>query len=440
MKVNITNKEIWQIALPIMIGYLAQTIITFTDTAFLGHVGMIELSASMMAGIYYFVFTTLAMGFAVGVQIFVARRLGEGRLSQIGVVFAHGLVFVLLLGITLLAILLLCSNMLLSHIIASPDILFFAKDYIKVRQFGIVFVTVNYLFRSLYVGLSNTRSITYSTILMAITNIFLDYVLIFGQWGFPQLGVTGAAIASLMAEMAAFVFFWVYSYCKVPKEYELFKPHRIETALWGNILKVAFPAMIQRLLSCGTWFMFFVLIEKMGEFALGVSSLVRSVYMILVIPVFAFAATANTLVSRIIGEGKVSQVHSLLWKVSLNCLVCVIPFVLITLLVPLQICSIYTNDMHLAASAVPTIYIICVATVLSSIGIVMFESISGTGNTSAAMILDFFATVTYIVYTWIASSYWAIHYVWMAEWVYNIQIGLMSYCYIKYVNWQRKKI
>ena len=76
MKVQITNKEIWKIAIPIMLGNLAQTIINFTDTAFLGHLGVIELGASMLAGLFYFVFTTIATGFAIGIQIIIARRFG----------------------------------------------------------------------------------------------------------------------------------------------------------------------------------------------------------------------------------------------------------------------------------------------------------------------------------------------------------------------------
>ena len=71
MKVQITNKEIWKIAIPIMLGNLAQTIINFTDTAFLGHLGVIELGASMLAGLFYFVFTTIATGFAIGIQIII---------------------------------------------------------------------------------------------------------------------------------------------------------------------------------------------------------------------------------------------------------------------------------------------------------------------------------------------------------------------------------
>ena len=101
MKSSVKNKAIWLIAYPIIFGNLAQTLISLTDTAFLGRVGSIALGASMMAGIYYYVYSTLAWGFAIGVQIIVARRLGEKRLDRIGVIFEHGLVFVLSLSILL---------------------------------------------------------------------------------------------------------------------------------------------------------------------------------------------------------------------------------------------------------------------------------------------------------------------------------------------------
>ncbi len=135
MKTSISNKEIWRIACPIMLGFMTQTIISFTDTAFLGHLGMIELSASMMAGMYYFVFTTLAMGFAVGIQIFIARRYGEGNFSNIGKIFFHGAFFVFLLGLALLSILYFSSGLLLDKIISSDNIYTSAKTYLNFRQF-----------------------------------------------------------------------------------------------------------------------------------------------------------------------------------------------------------------------------------------------------------------------------------------------------------------
>ncbi len=441
IKTTVTNKEIWRIAYPIMLGNLAQTIITFTDTAFLGHLGTIELSASMMAGLFYFVFTTLAMGFAVGIQIFIARRYGEGNFSKIGVVFQHGALFVLGLGILLFSILFFFSHRLLHVIIESENIYVAANEYLKFRQFGIMFVVFNFLFRSFYVGISTTKVITFSTLIMAVVNIFFDWALIFGNAGLPEMGIGGAALASLLAEITAFFFFWIYTYIKIPhEEYGMFRWHKWQPALMGDILKVAFPSMIQRLFSFGAWFIFFVMIEKMGETAIGVSSVVRSTYMILIIPGIAFASTANTLTSRIIGEDKRNEVMSSVWKVVKNSLLCSLVLVVIVAIIPHLVLQIYTDDLALAQAAIPSVYVICIATLLGAFSMTFFETVSGTGNTTAAMALEFGILIIYIIYVFLMSKTSTIAGVWTAEWVYNILIGLISLVYIWKADWGRKRI
>lgn len=438
---SITNKEIWRIAYPIMLGNLAQTVITFTDTAFLGHLGTNELSASMMAGLFYYVFTTLAMGFAVGIQIFIARRFGEGNLKQIGVIFQHGSLFVLTLGILLFGILFFFSDGLMQNIIDSDAIYVSSIEYLKHRQFGIFFVVFNYLFCSFFVGISNTKAVTYSTLLMAVVNIFFDWCLIFGHCGLPEMGVSGAALASLLAEITAFCFFWIYTFVNIPhEEYNMFCWHKWQPKLMGDILKVASPCMIQRLFSFGTWFAFFILIEKMGETAIGISSVVRSTYMILIIPCFAFAATANTLTSRIIGEGKSNEVMSMLWKVVKNGVLCSLALVAITVIFPELILRIYTDDLSLAAAAVPSVYVVSVATILGAVGMVFFEAVSGTGNTSAAMALEFGVLIAYLFYVFLMTKNSTIASVWTAEWFYNIIMGLIAFFYIWKADWRKKVI
>jgi len=441
IKTTVSNREIWRIAYPIMLGNLAQTIITFTDTAFLGHLGTNELSASMMAGLYYFVFTTLAMGFAIGIQIFIARRYGEGDYKRIGVVFQHGAHFVLALGVLLFCILFFFSHRLLNVIIESENIYMAADEYLRFRQFGIFFVVFNFLFRSFYVGISSTRVITYSTIIMAAVNIFFDWALIFGHAGLPEMGIGGAALASLLAEITAFCFFWIYTFIKIPhEEYGMFRWHKKEPQLLADMLKVAFPSMIQRLFSFGAWFIFFVMIEKMGETAIGVSSVVRSTYMILIIPGIAFASTANTLTSRIIGEGKSNEVTATIWKVVKNSFFCSVVLVTIVAIIPRIVLHIYTDDLALAQSAVPSVYVICVATLLGAFAMTFFEAVSGTGNTSAAMALEFGVLIVYIIYVYLMSKTSTIAGVWTAEWVYNILIFVISLFYIRKADWGKKRI
>ncbi|MBO7306593.1 MAG: MATE family efflux transporter [Alistipes sp.] len=442
MKTRVTNKEIWSIALPIMLGNMAQTIINFTDTAFLGHLGVVALGASMLAGLFYFVFTTVAAGFAVGVQIIIARRFGEKNYGRVGVIFQHGSLFVLVLGCLLLSVLYLFSDHLLLWLIDSQNIYEASLDYIKYRQFGIIFVCFNFLYRALYVGISTTKVITYSTIIMAIVNICLDYCLIFGNWGFPKMGVAGAALASFAAEISAFVFFSVYSYVTLRgKSFGMYKLHGIEPELMSRILKISAPTMVQKLLSFGVWFIFFVLIEKMGETATGISSITRSIYMILITPCFAFSTTTNTLVSRVIGEGHSDQVFSTVGKVLKNCLLCTIPIVAIVAIFPVNIASIYTDDLNFAHLVVPSIIVICSGTIFQGIGNAYFEAVSGTGNTSAALYLEAVILVVYVLFIVVMTNITTeVAWVWTAEILYGVLLGILCSLYMKYAKWNQKRI
>ena len=442
MKAQITNREIWSIALPIMLGNMAQTIINFTDTAFLGHLGVIALGTSMLAGLFYFVFTTVAAGFAIGIQIIVARRFGEKNFGRIGVIFEHGSLFVLLLGLILFSILYFFSDQLLLWLIDSQNIYEASIDYIKYRQFGIAFVCFNFLYRALYVGISNTKVITYSTAIMAVVNIALDYCLIFGKCGFPQMGIGGAALASLCAEVSAFAFFTLYSYITLRKrEFGMFKIHRLESELMGRILKISTPTMVQKLFSFSVWFIFFVLIEKMGESAAGISSITRSIYMILITPCFAFSTTTNTLVSRIIGEGRLNQIFPTINKVLKNCMLCTIPIVIFVAIFPMQIAGIYTDDLDFARLVVPSILVICGGTIFQGIGNGYFEAVSGTGNTSAALYLESAVLVVYILFIFAMTHLTTrVELVWTAEILYGALLGILCFYYMKSARWDKKRI
>ena len=442
MKAQISNKEIWGIALPIMLGNLAQTIINFTDTAFLGHLGVVALGASMLAGLFYLLFTTVAAGFAIGIQIIVARRFGERNCGRVGVIFEHGSLFVMLLGSLLFSVLYFFSDHLLMWLIDSQAIYESSVEYIKYRQFGILFVCFNYLYRALYVGISNTKVITYSTIIMAVVNILLDYCLIFGNLGFPQMGIGGAALASLCAEVSAFVFFTVYSYITLrDTEFGMFRRYRLEPELMGRILKISTPTMVQKLFSFGVWFIFFVLIEKMGETAAGISSITRSVYLILITPCFAFSTTTNTLVSRILGEGQVQQVFPTISKVLKNCLLCTVPIVVLAAVFPVQIAGIYTDDISFAQLVVPSILVICAGTLFQGFGNAYFEAVSGTGNTSAALYLETTVLVFYVLFIWFMTHFTTrVELVWTAEILYGVLLGIFCFFYLKLAKWNNKKV
>ena len=277
---------------------------------------------------------------------------------------------------------------------------------------------------------------------MAVVNVALDYVLIFGKCGFTQMGVAGAALASLCAELSAFLFFAIYSYITLrQRHFGMFKVYRLESSLMGSIVRISAPTMVQKLLSFGVWFIFFVLIEKMGETATGISSITRSVYMILVTPCFAFSTTTNTLVSRIIGAGQQDMVFSTINKVIKNCLICTVPLVIVVAIFPVQIASIYTSDLSFAQLTIPSILVICGATIFQGIGNAYFEAVSGTANTSAALYLESVVLVVYVIFIWAATHLTThVELVWTVEILYGVLIGLLCFLYMKFARWSNKTI
>ncbi|MDR1345135.1 MAG: MATE family efflux transporter [Bacteroidales bacterium] len=440
---SISYKAIWKIAYPIIIGNMAQSLLAFVDTAFLGHLGRIELGASMMAGIYYFTFSTLAWGFAMGIQIVIARRFGEKKFPCIGEVFEHGLLIGAAIALLLFGMLHFLTAPILSSIIESPSIYNAAMQFMDYRHFGILFVCFNFLYRALYIGLSNTKMITYSTILMVCINIIFAYLLIFGNFGFPKMGIGGAALASVFAEISAMIFFTFITIKTLPlKKYALFTWHKIRGALIKSLLSLSIPTMMQRLISFGIWFIFFALIEHLGELPIAISGIVRSVYMLLAIPVFAFGATANTLTSRMIGEKKERELGATLFKIMKLSFLCIIPILVVVLSIPEHIVSIYTPDTELAVAAIPTLYVICASMLLLAFAMIYFEAVSGTGNTKIALYLELGVLCVYTFYIMLLAVKLKapIEWVWSSEYVYATLIGGFSLLYMKYGNWIKKKV
>lgn len=441
MKTSITSKKIWNIAYPIILGSIAQNIITVTDTAFLGHVSETALGAVAIAGLMYVVFTMLAWGFSVGIQIVIARRYGEKSYNKIGTTFEHGLGFVLLLAIALFLSLRLNNSFLLSSLVKSEDIYNASAEYLNIRSFGIFFACINYLFRGFYIGITKTKVISTTTIFMAIINITLDYILIFGKLGAPAMGIEGAALASLIAEICASIFFIFYTKIKVPlHKYHLFHFENFKPSLLKKLIKISIPTMIQSFLSLGCWFIFFVFVENLGERPLASSNIIRSIYMLVGLPVWAYGAAANTLTSQLIGAKRTGEILPMLWKVVKLSVSNVFIFVLVVMLIPLQVISIYTDNYELALYSLKSLYVVSGTSLIFGFSITFFQAISGTGNTMKALILESIALILYIVYSWFLTIHLKldIHLVWTAEYFYAIMLGIVSYTYMKKANWAHK--
>ncbi|MFO7827047.1 MAG: MATE family efflux transporter [Bacteroidales bacterium] len=443
MKTAVKYKEIWKIAYPIILGSIVQNIISVTDTAFLGRVGEVELGAAAIGGVFYLTLIMLGFGFSVGSQIIVARRFGENNNKQIGVIIEHSHYFLIVLAVILISSMQLALYPIFDAVLKSDDIKVASSEYFSYRIFGLFFAFINFGFRAFYIGIARTRVITWTTVFMALTNVFFDYALIFGNFGFPQLGIAGAAIASVIAEIAATIFFIFFTIKFVDlKFFGLFSFQKFDFKILKRIFNVAFPMMMQNFISFTGWFFFFLFVEKMGERPLAISNIIRSIYVVMLIPIWGFTSATNTLVSFLIGRNRKDEVIPLILKILKLCIVGVTGLVILNMIFPEMILSIYTNDPILINEALPTLYVVSIAAFFLTIGFVFFSGVSGTGMTKISFSIEMVAIIFYIVitYTLVNLSFTSIELVWTVEIFYGFIIALISFLYLKFGHWQNKII
>lgn len=438
-----SNKHITKIGWPILLSLLAQNIIQVIDTAFLGRVGEVELGASALAGIIYIAIYTIGFGFSMGSQILIGRRNGEKNYKQIGEIVIQGIIFLIVPAILLILIFKLGFSDLLLGIFKSDNISGAVSNYLDWRVYGFIFAFANSSFRAFYIGVARTKVLLTSSIVMAIVNIILDYALIFGHFGLPEMGIGGAALASVIAEASATIFYIIYTKRKIDLEKYGFTKITFKWPVIKCVLDISIYMMVQYMLSIITWMMFFVFIENyMGERPLAITNIIRSLYTILTLPSNALSSAVNTLVSNTIGANKKDLVLDLIKRTAILSLSSMAVIIIIVALIPAIFLHIYTNDPVLISETIPPLYVLLATLPIYSIGTIVFSGLSGTGNTRTALAFEAVAICFYFGYSWliIAHLRLSINWAWTTELVYWGLLLVSSVIYLRSKKWMNKVI
>jgi putative MATE family efflux protein len=432
--------DIWKISYPIIIGLIAQNVMLVIDTAFLGRVSEVTLGAAAIGGVFYLCMVMLATGFAIGTQIMIGRRNGQGLHKEIGGIFDQSIYILILLSVLVWFFLTIPGPQLLSHFISSDAILQESLRFLNFRKYGLLFGFIVLGFNALYIGSTRTYVISMSTFIMAVINIVLDYVLIFGHYGFPEMGIEGAALATNIAETGAFIFYliWIFKSGDIQR-YNLFRFIVPQAAVLRKLIRISVPVMFQYFFSFSAWFIFFLIIEQIGESELAASNITRSIYMLLMIPVWGLSASVNTLVSNIIGRGHPEMVMPLIMKVLIIGLVCNAVVVQLLVFIPYPMVSFYTDNPDLIHVTIPLLRVISGALVAFSFGMILFNGLSGTGKTLLALKIEVAAISIYLISTLLLAVVFKapVEIVWMVEIIYFSLMGLFAYIALRQGNWKK---
>lgn len=442
-----TYRHIWQVAFPILLSLLMEHMIGLTDTAFLGrldgHAGEVALGAASLGGVYYIAVFMLGFGFSVGAQILMARRNGEEHYREIGPIFQQSALFLLFLATVVFAFSKFFAPQILSKLISSTEIYHATLDYLNWRIYGFFFIFLAVIFRAYYVAITRTKILTINAVVMVLSNVVLNYGLIFGKFGLPALGIAGAAIASSVAELVSLVFFIIYTSKKIDwRKYDLFRFTRFNLRQLGHVLNLSSWTMVQQFVAVSTWFMFFVAVEHLGERPLAVTTIVRSVSSLLFIIASSFATTSSSLVSNMMGAEQTWNVMSTVWRIVRMCYMLIVPLMAFIILFPKLVLMIYTDKPNLIDASVPALIVMASAYLIQTAAFIWFNTVSGTGNTRSAFALEMVAIATYALYVYVVVIHLRadVAWCWTTEHLYGIVMFTLAYLYMRKADWQSKKI
>ena len=443
LQVTISNKQILSIALPITAAIIVPQINFITNNIFLGGLGQRALALAGITGVYYLIFAVVGHGLNNGLQALISRRAGENRIDAIGNLFSQGVRIAIVFAITGILITWFIAPTVLRWSLHDPESVNTCIRFLNIRILGLPFLYVYQMRNALLVGTNQSKYLIIGTATEAVTNVFFDYSLIYGKFGMPNLGFDGAAYSSIISEFAGLaVIFVVIRMNGITKQLHLFKNWAFDLANTKLILQQSYPLILQHTISIISWEFFYILIEHHGERDLAVSNTMRNIFGFFGCFTWAFAATANTMVSNVIGQNLQHKVEELIyrimaWSVGFALLVCIFLNIF-----PHLFLSIYGQGEDFIQAAIPVLRVVSTALVLMSLSVVWMNAVTGTGNSKMNLFSEVAAITFYCIYVYIVLEKMNLPIVWgwASEWIYWTTILVPSFWYMKSGRWKHKKI
>jgi multidrug resistance protein, MATE family len=451
LRLDITNKQILSISLPISLSLLVPFLNFTANNYFISGLGEEYLGTAGITGVYFLVVAVVGNGLNNALQSLIARRAGENRVDEIGKLFAQGVRIAAVMAAIGIALTYFLTPLVFHSALQSQKVDANAIEFLQIRVWGLPFLYLFQMGNAFLVGTNNSRYLMIGTFIEAGANIFFDYGFIYGHFGLPELGFNGAAYASVLAEFIGMVtVYGLIFVLKLHQRFHLFRYKAYNKQLTNLILNISAPLIGQFSISLITWLLFYILIERNGKFLfpmeperpLAISHVMRNVFMITGVFVWAFASTTNAMVSNIIGQGRKEEVLVLIKKiVNLSLSITTGMVILFNIFAP-ELLSFFKLSPEFIDAAMPPLRIVTVGMLFMSFSVVWLNAVTGTGNTKVNLLIEFVTITLYIIYVYLVLEVFHLNLIWAwaSEILYWISIFVMAYFYIKSGKWKGKVI
>jgi putative MATE family efflux protein len=442
LRLSISYRSILEMSIPISFAILVPQLNYLINSFFLSKLGVGYLGISGITGVYYLIFSVIGFGLNNGLQAVISRRAGQGLYKEIGTLFTQSIYITLCIaGLGILATYTITPFIFKSNI----DLSIYNESisFLSIRIWGLPFLYLYQMRNALLVGTNQSKLLIWGTLSETIANIVLDYGLIFGNFGLPKLGFNGAAYASVIAEfIGMIVVFGIIHVKGMNKRFALFESWKIDWRTTKTLLIQSSPLVLQYAISITSWEFFFILISHDGRMALDISQLMRIVFGFFGIFIWAFAATTNTMVSNVIGQGKNRLVKPLIIRITKLSMGTTLFIFIPAMFFSRELLSLSNTNIEFLDMATPVLKVVAIAILLMSASTIWLNAVTGTGNTVINLSIELITIVLYCIYVYYVMEVWnlSITWGWGSEFVYWISIFVMSFAYIKSGKWKGKVV
>ena len=442
LKLSVSYRQILKLALPISFALLVPQFNYLVNSIFLSRLGSGHLGAAGITGVYYLIFGAIGYGLNNGLQALIARRAGQDKLEDIGILSTQSIYLSLMIASFGIIITYTAAPLILAGNV-EPELYEQSLSFLRIRIWGLPFLYLYQMRNGLLVGTNQSRLLIWGTLAETVSNVLLDYALIFGKFGCPALGFNGAAYASVAAEAIGMVaVLMIIHFNGLGKRFGLFVDMRIHMAELRLLLTQSSPLIMQYAISIISWEYFFILVSHHGRLSLDISQFMRVIIGFLGVFIWSFASTTNTMVSNVIGQGRHHEVLPLVGKITRVSMSFSITLALPLILFPGFFLSQVQELPAFIEQGVPVLRVVAVAMVMMSFSTISLNAVTGTGNTRTNLLIEAITIIAYSIYIYMVLEYFFLSLTigWMSEWLYWALTFTMSYIYLKSGRWKGKVI
>lgn len=442
-------REVLQIAFPLILSTGSWTIQHFIDRIFLTWYSEEAIAASMPASMVSWTVTSLFVGTASFVNTFVAQYYGAKRYERIGSSVWQG-IYVAIIATPIIFIFYPLSDSLFRLAGHPQSVQELESIYFKMLLFGSPFAIVANAISGFFSGRGKTWVIMWINAAGMVTNIILDYLLIFGNFGFPEMGIQGAGIATVIATaITAGLFFIRMARPSMNAEFRTLRNWKYDGELFRRLIRYGVPSGLQFVLEILAFTIFIMLVGKIGTQELAASNIALNINMLAFLPMFGMTLAVSVLVGQRLGENRPDEAEKTTWSAFhigfSYFFILALSYVLIPelFLLPFTLQSNPVTFQPISRLAIILLRFVAIYSLFDSANMIFSGALKGAGDTRFVAVASIGLSWTLMIIPCFVAIYFfevGVNWLWFFVTLYVSGLGTLLYWRFKHGIWKSMRV